>query len=68
MPNIKLTIEYDGTHFFGFQRQRTGRTVQAELESALKKLFQKKITVIASGFAEGGPKKSLFQLAQDVEQ
>jgi len=27
-----------------------------------------KITVIASGFAEGGPKKSLFQLAQDVEQ
>lgn len=27
-----------------------------------------KITVIASGFQEGGPKKSLFQLAQDVEQ
>ncbi len=27
-----------------------------------------KITVIASGFHEGGPKKSLFQLAQDVEQ
>lgn len=27
-----------------------------------------KITVIASGFHEGGPKKSLFQLAQDAEQ
>lgn len=27
-----------------------------------------KITVIASGFHEGGPRKSLFQLAQDVEQ
>lgn len=27
-----------------------------------------KVTVIASGFYENGPKKSLFQLAQDVEQ
>lgn len=32
---IKLTLEYDGTDFFGFQRQKEDRTVQAELEAAL---------------------------------
>ena len=54
MRNIKLTIEYDGTGFFGFQKQKRLRTVQSELESALEKLFQKKITVIASGRTDSG--------------
>jgi len=52
--NIKLTLEYDGTHFFGFQTQKKYRTVQSELESALKKLIQKKIKVIASGRTDSG--------------
>lgn len=54
MRNIKLILEYDGTHFFGFQIQKSRRTVQSELESALKKLFQKKIKVIASGRTDSG--------------
>ncbi len=38
---IKLTIEYDGTHFRGWQIQNTTdeRTVQAELEKVLQELF-----------------------------
>lgn len=32
---IKLTLEYDGTDFRGFQRQKEDRTVQGELEAAL---------------------------------
>ena len=40
MRNIKLTLEYDGTKFFGFQVQKNRRTVQSELELALRKLFQ----------------------------
>jgi len=52
--NIKLTLEYDGTHFFGFQTQKKSRTVQSELESALKKLFQKKIKVAASSRTDSG--------------
>ncbi len=54
MRNIKLTLEYDGTHFFGFQTQKKYRTVQNELEAALKKLFHQKIKVIASGRTDSG--------------
>jgi tRNA pseudouridine38-40 synthase len=36
--NVCLTIAYDGTHFAGFQRQVSDRTVQATLEEALGKL------------------------------
>ena len=36
MRTIKLTLQYDGTHYAGFQRQPNGVTVQERLESALR--------------------------------
>lgn len=54
MRTIKLTLEYDGTGFFGFQRQKKHRTIQSELEAALKKLFQKKITAYPAGRTDSG--------------
>jgi tRNA pseudouridine38-40 synthase len=36
--NIKLTVEYDGSRFFGFQRQEDLVTVQGEIEKSLKVL------------------------------
>ncbi|MGB2661853.1 MAG: tRNA pseudouridine(38-40) synthase TruA, partial [Candidatus Omnitrophota bacterium] len=39
MRNIKLTISYDGTGYKGWQVQANGRTVQEELEGAIKKVF-----------------------------
>ena len=54
MRNIKLTLEYDGAEFYGFQVQKNRRTVQSELELALKKLLQKKIKVTASGRTDSG--------------
>ena len=33
--NLKLTIEYDGTDFAGWQRQAGERTVQQDVEEAL---------------------------------
>ena len=36
--NILLTIEYDGTLFYGWQRQPEARTVQGELEKVLSKV------------------------------
>lgn len=54
MRTIKLTLEYDGTGYFGFQRQKHHPTIQSELESALKKLFQKKITAYPAGRTDSG--------------
>ena len=53
--NFKLEIEYDGTEFFGWQIQKSGKTVQGEIESALKKIFNTdEITLIGSGRTDSG--------------
>jgi tRNA pseudouridine38-40 synthase len=39
LRTIKLTIQYDGTNFAGFQRQPNGVTVQEKLEEALRSLL-----------------------------
>ena len=55
MTRYKAVIEYDGTGFYGFQRQRDGiRTVQGELEHALSRIFQKEITVLGAGRTDSG--------------
>jgi len=55
MRNIKLTIEYDGTNFNGWQIQGQGhRTVQGDIETALQKIFKKKIRLIGSGRTDSG--------------
>jgi len=55
--NIRLTIEYDGTRFCGWQRQGTGgrfRTLQEEIEKAAKRLFGKRIGLIGAGRTDSG--------------
>ena len=54
MRNIKLTFEYDGTDFFGYQRQREGRTVQGELEKALSVITDRAVTVYSAGRTDTG--------------
>lgn len=48
MQRIKLVLEYNGSKFCGWQRQKNARSVQQELEKALSKLFGKQITVVGS--------------------
>lgn len=53
--NIKLTIEYDGSRFYGFQKQPRVRSIQSELEKAFKRLFGRKIKISsASGRTDSG--------------
>ena len=55
MHNIKLTIEYDGTNFNGWQIQKqNNRTVQGEIERALKLIFKKRIKLTGSGRTDSG--------------
>lgn len=56
MPrNIKLTIEYDGTRFCGWQVQAPGqRTVQGEIKKALRIIFKKDIAIAGSGRTDTG--------------
>lgn len=54
MRNYKLIIEYDGTHYVGFQVQPKGVTIQGALEDALEKLFCRKIRIISCGRTDRG--------------
>ena len=54
MRNLKLVFEYDGTRFWGYQRQREGRTVQAELELVLSMITDRPVTLAADGRTDTG--------------
>ena len=49
MGRIKLTIEYDGSEYVGWQKQQNGRSIQEEIEICLEKLFNSKIKIYVSG-------------------
>jgi len=52
--NIKLTIEYDGTNYLGWQRQRTGPTIQEVIENSVEKITGEKTTIYGSGRTDTG--------------
>lgn len=54
MARYQLTLAYDGTDFFGSQRQANRRTVQGELESALRKLGWTGRSILLSGRTDTG--------------
>lgn len=54
MRNIKITYRYDGTNFWGFQRQDSGRTVQEEIEKVLKYFTGEEINLVSSGRTDRG--------------
>ena len=54
MPRFKLTIEYDGTEFVGWQRQDNGPSVQAALEAAAHRYCQIEALVQGAGRTDAG--------------
>jgi len=52
--NFKITIEYDGTNYHGWQRQKNDRSIQAEIEKALFKMQGTTIAVTGSGRTDAG--------------
>ena len=54
MNRYKLTIEYLGSNFCGWQRQKNSITVQEVLETAAKNFFQHNVVLFAAGRTDAG--------------
>ncbi|HEX8666539.1 MAG TPA: tRNA pseudouridine(38-40) synthase TruA [Beijerinckiaceae bacterium] len=54
MPRYKLVIEYDGTPFAGWQRQRNGRSVQEVVEEAMERFSGHPVRVACAGRTDAG--------------
>ncbi|KZL93207.1 tRNA pseudouridine(38-40) synthase TruA [Clostridium magnum] len=54
MRNIKLTIEYDGTNYAGWQRQNNAVTIQQKVEEAIRDVTGKVSEVIGSSRTDSG--------------
>jgi len=54
MINIKLTIEYEGTKYYGWQRQKSLLSIQGILEEKISQITQEKITLNGSGRTDAG--------------
>jgi tRNA pseudouridine38-40 synthase len=54
VPRYKLTIEYDGAGFVGWQRQANGLSIQEALETAVAQLCGERVTVHGAGRTDAG--------------
>ena len=54
MPRFRMTVEYDGTAYVGWQRQDNGRSVQGGLEAAVKGVSGEVVTIRGAGRTDSG--------------
>ncbi len=54
MPRYRLTVEYDGTPFVGWQRQAEGLSVQGVIEEAARRLCGAAVGCVAAGRTDAG--------------
>src|SRR5919205_2494140 len=54
MPRYRLTIEYDGTPFVGWQRQANGRSIQQALEEAAERFSGERVRIGGAGRNDAG--------------
>lgn len=52
--NIGFIVSYDGTNFSGSQRQSNARSVQGDLENAVREVFGENVNVALSGRTDAG--------------
>ena len=71
MPRYKLTIEYDGRGFVGWQRQENGPSVQQAVERAVAQFCNESVNVFAAGRTDAGVhalgQVAHLDLVRDVE-
>ena len=52
--NIRLTLAYDGTDFYGWQVQQSGRTVQGVMQAALERMHGHAVRIVGAGRTDSG--------------
>jgi len=54
MTTWKLTVEYDGTRYYGWQEQKNARTVAGELRTAAEQTFSRPVDIAGAGRTDAG--------------
>jgi tRNA pseudouridine38-40 synthase len=54
MPRYKISIEFDGTHYSGWQKQPNSNTIEEEIESAFSRILSQPVDVIGQGRTDSG--------------
>jgi len=54
MRNLKLTVEYDGTNYCGWQKQKNSISIQQLIEDKLSKILNHKVKLKATGRTDAG--------------
>lgn len=67
MARYQIILAYDGTDFLGYQRQEVDRTVQGEVEAALRRLGWQGRSILSSGRTDTGVHASGQVIAVDFD-
>src|SRR5690349_19057729 len=54
MPRFRLTVEYDGSDYVGWQRQDNGASVQGAIEKAILSLTGETVSIRGAGRTDSG--------------
>lgn len=68
MTRWRLTIEYDGAPFFGWQRQALGPSVQQSLEQAIGAMTGEQVSVHAAGRTDAGVHALAMSAHVDIQK
>ena len=68
MTRFRLTVEYDGGPFMGWQRQAHGPSVQQAIEEAIQAITQEEVTLNAAGRTDAGVHALAMTAHVDVEK
>ena len=66
MPNLLLTIRYDGTEYHGWQVQKNALSVQEVLQNAIEKLYGSRIDVKGCSRTDSGVHANMYCLSYNA--
>lgn len=54
MPRYKISVEFDGTNYSGWQKQPNSNTVEEEIEEGLAQILRQPVDIIGQGRTDSG--------------